>query len=132
MKAINKQLFLQLVDWIADSGHTPYIEAVGSSVTGLPDEHFTSDTVRMNISAQAVSYFNVSDEGVSFGTRFNRIHHDVYVPFSAMVGVVSFEAKRKLTVRQGWIINRPEITGHTVQQKKEPESKPKGGLRLVD
>lgn len=131
MNPINKDLLLQLVQWITNSGHTPYVEVLNiEGVTGIPAEYFAGGTVRMNISAQATNYFSAADNGLSFGTRFNRVHSDVFLPYESITGVVSFEEQQaELGVRQGWIVQPPAKA--STNDNKPPKNPNRSGLRLV-
>ncbi|MCH8098886.1 MAG: ClpXP protease specificity-enhancing factor [Proteobacteria bacterium] len=79
-------------EWMDDSGHTPYI-VIDPTVDGVsvPTEHVKEGKIILNISETAAHNLKLSNNSVSFRTRFEGVPYDVWAPMSAVLGIYARE-----------------------------------------
>jgi len=79
-------------EWMDDSGHTPYI-VIDPTVDGVsvPKEHVNDGKIILNISETAAHNLKLSNNSVSFRTRFEGVPYDVWAPMSAVLGIYARE-----------------------------------------
>ena len=83
-----------LLDWMVDSGATPYL-ILNTRLEGVsvPGEFIQADgSITLNISASAVRNLRISADGVFFDSRFNGQPYSIVAPIKAVLGLVSREA----------------------------------------
>lgn len=79
-------------EWMDDSGHTPYI-VIDPTVDGVsvPKEHVKDGKIILNIGETAAHNLKLSNNSVSFRTRFEGVPYDVWAPMSAVLGIYARE-----------------------------------------
>jgi stringent starvation protein B len=83
-----------LLDWMSDSGVTPYL-VINARLEGVavPVEFVQADgSITLNISASAVRNLRISADGVFFDSRFKGQPYSIVAPIKAVLGLVSREA----------------------------------------
>ena len=83
-----------LLDWMVDSGATPYL-ILNTRLEGVsvPGEFIQADgSITLNISGSAVRNLSISAEGVFFDSRFKGVPYSIGAPIKAVLGLVSREA----------------------------------------
>lgn len=121
--------------WLSESFETVhlYVNAKHLNDPFLADKAHEGVLV-MNISPRTIVGFNVSDAGVSFGTRFGGQHYDVFLPNAGILGMMGFDGREP---DQGFYVSmvewpqRPERVANSTTEV--TSSKPKTGpsLRVV-
>ena len=82
-----------LLDWMVDSGSTPYL-ILNARMEGVsvPGEFVQPDgSITLNISGTAVRNLNISADGVFFDSRFKGLPVSISAPIQAVLGLVSRE-----------------------------------------
>ena len=108
-----------LHEWISDNQQTPHI-VVDASVTGVdvPRQYVQDGKIILNVSLNATSGLNLSNEGVVFRARFGAVTYDVSVPIAAVMGIYARETG------QGMIFSEADAPAPPPQT---PPEKPAGG-----
>ena len=74
-----------LIEWINDSGLTPYIVAnTKEEGVSLPSQLMVEDLITLNIGEAAVCTLFVGEEDLSFEARFSGIARKVIIPLKAL------------------------------------------------
>ena len=101
---ISKKLYVikALLDWVIDTGCTPYL-VVDATVDGVivPQEFIDKQgQIVFNISVNAINSFFIDNTGISFKTKFKREPFHVMVPLRAVRALVSHEQGHGLWFRE--------------------------------
>lgn len=91
-------LLRALFDWICDNNCTPYL-LVDATLEGVevPFEHVSAGRIVLNASGTAVANFDISDERVSFNTRFSGRDTWINVPMAAVLAIYAKETQEGMT-----------------------------------
>lgn len=81
-----------MVDWILDSGHTPYV-LVDATVAGVsvPSEHVQDGRIILNLSPSAVRDLVIDQRGVGCDGRFSGRSFPLYLPMASVAAVYARE-----------------------------------------
>ncbi len=121
-------------DWIVDNQCTPYIvvDALFEGVS-VPLDFVKDGQIVLNIAPRAVSNFTMSNESVSFSTRFRGVPVDLYLPAMSIVGIYAQENGRGMMFEQE--NDPPPKSPRTVKKEGAPPSTPgkssKPSLRVI-
>lgn len=87
MKELRKYLFNAYYSWLVDSGKIPYVVVRANTANcSVPMSHVNQlGFITLNLAMDAVQNFAVTESGVSFLARFNKVSTPIIVPFGAMV-----------------------------------------------
>ncbi len=91
-------LLRALFEWICDNNCTPYL-LVDATLEGVevPPEHVNAGRIVLNASGTAVANFDISDERVSFNTRFSGRDTFISVPMAAVLAIYAKETQEGMT-----------------------------------
>ncbi|CAH7407338.1 Stringent starvation protein B [Vibrio chagasii] len=81
------------LDWMEANSFTPHI-IVDSKVkdTVVPMEYVNDDGfITLNVRTTAVAKFHIDQDILSFSARFSGVETDIYIPVSAIKGVIAKE-----------------------------------------
>ena len=83
-------LFKAFYEWCVDNQLNPYIN-VQTNYPGLriPEQFFDQPKLALCIRPDAVVNWFMDDVGISFTTRFNKVPHQVFIPFGALTEIYS-------------------------------------------
>ncbi|MDH5738291.1 MAG: ClpXP protease specificity-enhancing factor [Gammaproteobacteria bacterium] len=81
-----------LNEWILDNGCTPYliVNATHPSVI-VPAEHIEDGQIVLNISPQATRHLMMTNELISFSSRFGGAAYDISIPVEAVMAIIARE-----------------------------------------
>ncbi len=113
MRAIN--------EWILDNQYTPYliVDATVES-TSVPLEYVKEGQIVLNISPSAIRDLVMTNEHVMFNGRFGGIAREIYVPISAVLGLIAKENGEGMWFSRDEETTEPEPPSST--RKKGPPS----------
>jgi stringent starvation protein B len=79
-------------EWILDNGCTPFlvVDATAKDVS-VPAEHVKDGQIVLNISPTAVRELVIGNEFLSFNGRFQGVPWQIYIPMSAVLGIITRE-----------------------------------------
>jgi stringent starvation protein B len=85
-------LLRAFLDWIVDSGLTPYL-LVDATVDGVqvPGEYVSDGKIVLNIAPAAIQAFALDDDAVAFDCRFGGRPFAVHVPMAAISAIYAKE-----------------------------------------
>ena len=85
-------------EWMSDNGHTPHI-VVNAGVDGLvvPEEHVSDGKIILNVSQSATKDLIITNQLISFETRFACIPQIVKIPTSAVLGIYARETREGIS-----------------------------------
>jgi len=91
-------LLRALFDWICDNNCTPYL-LVDATLEGVevPQEHASGGRIVLNASGTAVANFDISDDAVTFSTRFSGRDTWIVVPMPAVLAIYAKETQEGMT-----------------------------------
>lgn len=91
-------LLRALFDWICDNNCTPYL-LVDATLEGVevPLEHVAGGRIVLNASGTAVVNFEITDDAVSFSTRFSGRDTWIHVPMAAVLAIYAKETQEGMT-----------------------------------
>ena len=80
------------LDWVIDNECSPYL-IVNTLQEGVqvPEGFDQNGQITLNISVGAVRDFIIDNKAVSFSTKFSGVVTEIYVPCSAVMGLVAKE-----------------------------------------
>jgi stringent starvation protein B len=92
LKSRRPYLLRAMHEWISDNQQTPHI-VVDAGITGVdvPRQYVQDGKIILNVSLNATSGLNLTNEGVVFRARFGAATHDVSVPIAAVLGIYARE-----------------------------------------
>ena len=92
MRSNQPYLLRAFYDWIVDNQCTPYI-IVDSfhEGTAVPQEFVKDGQIVLNIAPRAVTNFDMSGDAITFSTRFGGVPIELFLPFSAVLGIYAQE-----------------------------------------
>lgn len=84
-------LIRAIYEWCVDNGFTPYIAVAVDDRTLVPREYVRDGQIVLNISGDATSHLNMSNELISFAARFGGVARDLSVPVGNVVAIYARE-----------------------------------------
>jgi len=84
-------LIRAIYEWCVDNGFTPYIAVVVDDRTLVPREYVRDGQIVLNISGDATSHLNMSNDLISFAARFGGVARDLSVPIGNVVAIYARE-----------------------------------------
>lgn len=84
-------LLRALHEWCADSGLTPYIVVRVDDSVQVPREYVTDGEIVLNVSDEATSALQISNEFVVFKARFGGKPRDIAVPIGRVSAIYARE-----------------------------------------
>jgi stringent starvation protein B len=79
-------------EWILDNQYTPYLIVDATmEEASVPLEYVKEGQIVLNISPSAIRDLVMTNEHVMFNGRFGGVAHEIYVPISAVLGLIAKE-----------------------------------------
>ena len=141
MRSNQPYLLRAFYDWIVDNQCTPYIivDAFHEG-TEVPQEFIKDGQIVLNIAPRAVTNFDMSGDAITFSTRFGGVPVELFLPFSAVLGIYaqengkgmmfSCEDKNDPTPPPS-PINNSALVKKSASSESTDQSKSKPSLRVV-
>jgi len=84
-------LLRALHEWCTDSGLTPYIVVRVDDTVHVPREYVSNGEIVLNVSDEATSELQISNEFIVFKARFGGRPRDISVPIGRVVAIYARE-----------------------------------------
>lgn len=84
-------LLRALHEWCSDSGLTPYIVVRVDDTVHVPREYVSNGEIVLNVSDEATSALQISNEFILFQARFGGRPRDISVPIGRVVAIYARE-----------------------------------------
>lgn len=121
-------LIRAIYEWCSDSGETPFLSVRVADGVQVPQEYVRDGEIVLNVSPNATRHFVITNEAVSFVTRFGGVSHEVFVPIEAVFGIFSRESGQGMFFDQDPA--SPEPPADRPRKGTRPEQKPSGKPHL--
>ncbi|MEZ5596152.1 MAG: ClpXP protease specificity-enhancing factor SspB [Pseudomonadales bacterium] len=130
-----------IVEWILDSGHTPYILVAVDDAVQVPPAYVQDGRIVLNLSPVAIRDLSIGNDFLTFDGRFSGQSFPVCVPVSAILAAYARESGDGMLFEAeyptaGEPAPSTEVTGSTearpASREEETDGKAKGGhLKIV-
>jgi len=85
-------LLRALYEWCADNGLTPYVAAYVDESVKVPREHVKNNEIVLNISMDATSHLQISNDFLQFKARFGGVAREIVVPIDHVIAIYARES----------------------------------------
>ena len=141
MRSNQPYLLRAFYDWIVDNQCTPYIivDAFHEG-TEVPQEFVKDGQIVLNIAPRAVTNFDMSGDAITFSTRFGGVPVELFLPFSAVLGIYAQENGKGMMFScedkndpspPPSPINNSALVKKSASSESSDQSKSKPSLRVV-
>ncbi|WP_168379564.1 ClpXP protease specificity-enhancing factor [Acinetobacter cumulans] len=124
-----------LYEWICENKLTPYL-LVDATQNGtmVPVQYIQDGQIVLNIAPHATHALHMSNETITFSARFGGVSQNLYIPFSALLGIYARENGQGMFFDpkeyEGIQNDQNALKSNDQEQQEQPKKKP--GLRLLD
>ena len=124
-----------LYEWICDNQLTPYL-LVDATQNGtmVPVQYIQDGQIVLNIAPHATHALHMSNETITFSARFGGVSQNLYIPFSAVLGIYARENGQGMFFDpqeyEGIQNDQNALKSNDQEQQEQPKKKP--GFRLLD
>lgn len=124
-----------LYEWICENQLTPYL-LVDATQNGtmVPVQYIQDGQIVLNIAPHATHALHMSNETITFSARFGGVSQNLYIPFSAVLGIYARENGQGMFFDpqeyEGIQNDQNALKSNDQEQQEQPKKKP--GLRLLD
>jgi stringent starvation protein B len=84
-------LIRALYEWCTDNGLTPYVAVSVDDSVQVPREYVKNNEIVLNISFDATSSLNLSNDFIEFKARFAGSSRDIMVPMARVIAIYARE-----------------------------------------
>ncbi|MGE8654106.1 MAG: ClpXP protease specificity-enhancing factor [Acinetobacter gandensis] len=124
-----------LFEWICDNQLTPYLLVDATQKdTMVPAQYVQDGQIVLNIAPHATHALHMSNDAITFSARFGGVSQNLYVPFSALLGIYARENGQGMFFDPAEYadINQEQNALKSNDQEQQEQPKKKPGLRLLD
>lgn len=124
-----------LYEWICDNQLTPYLLVDATKKdTMVPVQYVQDGQIVLNIAPHATHALHMSNDAITFSARFGGVSQNLYIPFSAVLGIYARENGQGMFYdpEEYADINNDQNTLKSNDQEQQEQPKKKPGLRLLD
>ena len=90
-------LIRALYEWCNDNGLTPYVAVSVDGSVQVPREYVKNNEIVLNISLDATSSLNLSNDFIEFKARFAGSSRDIMVPMERVIAIYARENGQGMT-----------------------------------
>ncbi len=124
-----------IYEWLCDNQLTPYLLVDATQPNTMVPEQFIQDgQITLNLAPHAIHALNMSNDAITFSARFGGVSRNLYIPFSAVLGLYARENSQGLFFDPSeyqHIQNNEDALKSSTEEKPE-QPKKKSSLRLLD
>ena len=80
-----------LHEWCTDNGFTPYVAVSVDESVQVPREYVSNGEIVLNVSFEATSSLQLSNEFIQFKARFGGVARDILVPMGRVIAIYARE-----------------------------------------
>ncbi|MSQ65798.1 MAG: ClpXP protease specificity-enhancing factor, partial [Limnohabitans sp.] len=78
-------------EWCTDNGFTPYVAVLVDETVQVPREHVSNGEIVLNVSFDATSGMQLSNEFIQFKARFGGVAREIVVPMGRVIAIYAKE-----------------------------------------
>jgi stringent starvation protein B len=118
-----------LHEWCTDNGYTPYVAVMVDESVQVPREYVSNGEIVLNVSFDATSGLQLSNDFIQFKARFGGVAREIVVPMGRVIAIYAKENG------QGMAFPAPVATDASVTEtavttpEDTPPTTPSGGSR---
>ena len=118
-----------LHEWCTDNGYTPYVAVMVDESVQVPREYVSNGEIVLNVSFDATSGLQLSNEFIQFKARFGGVAREIVVPMGRVIAIYAKENG------QGMAFPAPVATDASLPEtavttpEDTPPTTPSGGSR---
>ena len=80
-----------LHEWCTDNGFTPYVAVLVDETVQVPREYVNNGEIVLNVSFDATSGMQLSNEFIQFKARFGGVAREIVVPMGRVIAIYAKE-----------------------------------------
>ena len=80
-----------LHEWCTDNGFTPYVAVLVDDTVQVPREYVNNGEIVLNVSFDATSSMQLSNEFIQFKARFGGVAREIVVPMGRVIAIYAKE-----------------------------------------
>jgi stringent starvation protein B len=80
-----------LHEWCIDNGFTPYVAVLVDETVQVPREYVNNGEIVLNVSFDATSGMQLSNEFIQFKARFGGVAREIVVPMGRVIAIYAKE-----------------------------------------
>ena len=80
-----------LHEWCTDNGFTPYVAVLVDDTVQVPREYVNNGEIVLNVSFDATSGMQLSNEFIQFKARFGGVAREIVVPMGRVIAIYAKE-----------------------------------------
>lgn len=80
-----------LHEWCTDNGFTPYVAVMVDDSVQVPREYVSNGEIVLNVSFDATSGLQLSNEFIQFKARFGGVAREIVVPMGRVIAIYAKE-----------------------------------------
>ena len=84
-------LIRALHEWCTDNGFTPYVAVMVDDSVQVPREYVSNGEIVLNVSFDATSGLQLSNEFIQFKARFGGVAREIVVPMGRVIAIYAKE-----------------------------------------
>ena len=84
-------LIRALYEWCTDNGFTPYVAVLVDETVQVPREYVNNGEIVLNVSFDATSGMQLSNEFIQFKARFGGVAREIVVPMGRVLAIYARE-----------------------------------------
>jgi stringent starvation protein B len=121
-----------LHEWCTDNGFTPYVAVLVDETVQVPREYVNNGEIVLNVSFDATSSMQLSNEFIQFKARFGGVARDIVVPMGRVIAIYARENGQGMAFPApsstvGMTEAASDTTGSTATQAKPTPNSPAPG-----
>jgi stringent starvation protein B len=119
-----------LHEWCTDNGFTPYVAVMVDDSVQVPREYVSNGEIVLNVSFDATSGLQLSNEFIQFKARFGGVAREIVVPMGRVIAIYAKENGQGMAFPAPVASdnNQAESTGEH-EPVDTPPTTPSGGTR---
>jgi stringent starvation protein B len=107
-----------LHEWCTDNGYTPYVAVLVDETVQVPHEYVNNGEIVLNVSFDATSSLQLSNEFIQFKARFGGVARDIVVPMGRVIAIYARENG------QGMAFPAPSASGQATETSTDSVGSP--------
>ena len=119
-----------LHEWCTDNGFTPYVAVVVDDTVQVPREYVSNGEIVLNVSFDATSGLQLSNEFIQFKARFGGVAREIVVPMGRVIAIYAKENGQGMAFPAPVAGEASDSPSQTVTPPEDsPPTPPSGGTR---
>jgi stringent starvation protein B len=116
-----------LHEWCADNGFTPYVAVSVDDSVQVPREYVNNGEIVLNISFDATSHLQLTNEFIVFKARFGGVAREISVPMGRVIAIYAKENGQGMAFPAPLDADTNLVSVDKMQPEPEPPTPPGGG-----